>query len=238
VNSLTKRRQAATGTCTRCDVGRYQPGDRRPRTAHSRRRRSGPTTSGPGRNRNGPSFGRAPSHQNRKTRLTNRDRDRAGRNPRGEAAMMSREGVAARRGEFEICPRNRRHSRARAGSASGSGSGRSRTSMPVITDDGTNSPSDPDRASGKGDLDHPRQHHRRAGTPGNSASIDRGEHDHGQPGGGAADRQRRFRAGCRRPCPPTIPAMTPANNGAPEASATPRHSGNATSATTKEAGTS
>ena len=38
--------------------------------------------------------------------------------------------------------------------------------------------------------------------------------------------------------PPTTPAMSPENNGAPDASATPRHNGSATSATTIEAGTS
>ena len=38
--------------------------------------------------------------------------------------------------------------------------------------------------------------------------------------------------------PPTMPATRPAIKGAPDASATPRHSGSATSATTMDAGTS
>jgi hypothetical protein len=38
--------------------------------------------------------------------------------------------------------------------------------------------------------------------------------------------------------PPTTPATTPENKGAPEASAMPRHSGNATKKTTIDAGTS
>ena len=38
--------------------------------------------------------------------------------------------------------------------------------------------------------------------------------------------------------PPTIPAISPENKGAPEASAIPRHNGRATSATTIEAGMS
>ena len=38
--------------------------------------------------------------------------------------------------------------------------------------------------------------------------------------------------------PPTMPATSPEISGAPDASATPRHKGNATSATTTDAGTS
>ena len=38
--------------------------------------------------------------------------------------------------------------------------------------------------------------------------------------------------------PPTIPAMIPENNGAPDASAMPKHSGKATKKTTRPAGKS
>ena len=69
VNRPTKPEMlSATGTWTRCVGSRYQLG----MTPANTRLRPTPistATSGPGKKRSTPSLGRAPSHQNRKTRL-------------------------------------------------------------------------------------------------------------------------------------------------------------------------
>ena len=137
------------------------PGDRGPSSALPPTPIS-TTTSGPGRKRSGPSFGRAPSHQNRKARLTTAISDRAGRHARGEAACQIAVKVLPPSAvENSKLPSNRRrHSRRACGICFRIRISPIAASMPVMTDDGTNSARMPARGEGEGDLDHAREHDR------------------------------------------------------------------------------
>ena len=110
-------------------------------------------------------------------------------------------------------------------------------SMPVITAPGTNSAITPPRVAANSNCITPARHtaNKKASKLGRLVMAARTMVV--KPAAGpATDSGDRLIAPTTMP--PTMPATMPDISGAPDASATPRHKGNATSATTTEAGTS